>query len=161
MPYATNPEDKVRIYYQDIGDGRPLVLLHGLSQSGDTWHRFGYVEALEDEHRLLIVDARAHGKSEGPFDKESYATPRMVGDIVAVLDHAGVAQTLYYGYSMGGRMGFGLGIHAPERVSALAIGGAYPSNQRPPALEARIPILRQGTQAYIEHLEGIYGDGLE
>ncbi len=160
MPCAANPDDAVRIYYKDIGSGPPLALLHGLSQSSDTWHRFGYVDALKDQYRLLLIDARAHGKSEGPHDAESYATPRMVSDIVGVLDDAGVGRTLYYGYSMGGRLGFGLGIFAPERVAALAVGGAYPLNRRPPGLEARISILKQGTEAYINHLGGLYGEGL-
>ncbi|CAN5768621.1 hypothetical protein BH23CHL2_BH23CHL2_27000 [soil metagenome] len=126
--------------------------------SSDTWRRYGYVEGLADDYRLLLIDLRAHGQSEGPHDAESYAMARTVGDIVGVLDHAGVERTLYYGYSGGGRMGFGLGVLAPERVAALAIGGAYPSNRRPPGLEARIAILRQGTEVYISHLESLYGD---
>lgn len=158
MPYATNPDDGVRIYYEDVGKGPPLVLVHGFSQSSDTWHRYGYVEVLKEEYRLLLVDLRAHGKSEGPHDAGSYAMARTVGDIVGVLDHAGVEKTLYYGYSGGGRMGFGLGVLAPERVAALAVGGAYPSNRRPPGLEARIAILRQGTGAYISYLEDLYGE---
>ena len=157
MPYATNPDDGVRIHYEEVGQGPPLLLNHGVFQSGDHWRRYGYVEALEDEFRLLLVDARGHGQSDKPHSVESYVIAVMVQDIIAVLDHAGVERANFYGYSMGGRTGYAFGLTAPDRVERLAIGGAYPSNRRPPHLRTWIDALREGIDAYIDVIESTFG----
>ena len=55
MPYAEN--NGVRIYYEVMGtDGPPLVLQHGFTQTLETWKREGYVEKLESEYRLILID---------------------------------------------------------------------------------------------------------
>ena len=124
MKFATNPDDGVRIAYELIGEGPPLLLFHGSLASGAVWKTLGYVGALSDEHQLLLVDARGHGHSEKPTTRDAYAMERLVSDVIGVLDHCGLARTAYLGYSMGGRVGFGLAIKAPERVRALVVGGA-------------------------------------
>jgi pimeloyl-ACP methyl ester carboxylesterase len=88
------------------------------------WSALGYVDALRDEYELVLVDARGHGDSEKPTTMDCYAMDRLVGDVIAVLDDCGFAQTAYLGYSLGGRVGFALAIGAPERLSALVVGGA-------------------------------------
>ncbi len=57
MPYAMNPSDEVRIYYEIQGEGPPLVLLHGTPGTLIThWRRWGYVEALSSDYRLVLID---------------------------------------------------------------------------------------------------------
>ena len=124
MRFATNPDDGVRIAYETVGEGPPLLLFHGSLTSGALWSALGYVEALREHHHLILIDARGHGHSDKPTTMNSYAMERLVGDVIAVLDDRGLAQTAYLGYSMGGRVGFGLAIRAPERVCALIVGGA-------------------------------------
>jgi pimeloyl-ACP methyl ester carboxylesterase len=130
MMYATNPDDGARIAYELVGDGPPLLLFHGSLMSGAVWSALGYVDALKDDRQLILVDARGHGHSEKPTTSESYSMERLVGDVLAVLDAMELAQTAYLGYSLGGRVGFGLAIRAPERVSALILGGASHRPQR-------------------------------
>jgi len=130
MRYATNPVDGVRIAYELDGEGDPLFLFHGSLTSGAAWRALGYVDALRDEHQLIVIDARGHGHSEKLTTMDAYAMDRLVGDVVAVLDECGLAQTAYLGYSMGGRVGFGLGVQAPERRRALVLGGASHSPQK-------------------------------
>ena len=124
MKSGANPDDGVRIAYELVGEGVPLFLFHGSGAFGAVWGALGYVGALRDEYQLIIIDARGHGHSEKPTTMGAYAMQRLVGDVIAVLDDCGLAQTAYLGYSLGGRVGFGLAIHAPERVSALILGGA-------------------------------------
>ena len=124
MKFATNPDDGVRIAYELVGEGPPLLLFHGSLTSGALWGALGYVDALRAEYRLILVDARGHGHSDKPTTMDSYAMERLVGDVIAVLDDSDLPQTAYLGYSMGGRVGFGLAIRAPERVRALVVGGA-------------------------------------
>ncbi len=49
-----------------------------------------------------------------------------MNDVTSVLDHLGIDKAHYLGYSMGGRIGFGIAQHAPERVNSLMIGGMHP-----------------------------------
>jgi pimeloyl-ACP methyl ester carboxylesterase len=73
-----------------------------------------------------MVDARGHGESDKPHAVADYALDKRVGDLLAVLDHAGVGRAHYWGYSMGGWIGFGLAARAPERLASLVLGGAHP-----------------------------------
>jgi len=74
------------------------------------------------------------GKSEKPHDPGAYEMPRRVADTVAVLDELGVERAHFIGQSWGGRLGFGIGEHAPGRVRSLVIGGnqrvQFPDAQR-------------------------------
>ena len=124
MNFAINPDDGARIAYELVGEGAPLLLFHGSGASGAVWSALSYVDALRDEHQLILIDARGHGHSEKPTTIDSYAMERLVGDVIAVLDDCDLAETAYLGYSLGGRVGFGLAIRAPERVRALIVGGA-------------------------------------
>jgi pimeloyl-ACP methyl ester carboxylesterase len=49
-----------------------------------------------------------------------------VADVVAVIDAVGVERAYFWGYSMGGYIGFGMAKHAPQRINALVIGGQHP-----------------------------------
>jgi Predicted hydrolases or acyltransferases (alpha/beta hydrolase superfamily) len=132
MPYADN--QSTRIHYQVEGDGPPLVLQHGFTGNLMRWHSFGYVGALQSSYRLILVDARGHGQSDKPHDPAAYALPLRVGDVVAVLDALNLRTAHYWGYSMGGWIGFGMAKYAPERIRSLVIGGAHPfENKLPPS----------------------------
>ena len=122
MPYATNEE--TRIHYRVEGSGPPLILQHGLFWSLEGWERWGYVESL-NRFQLILVDARGHGESGKPHDSIAYSLANHVADIVAVLDDLGIRSAHYWGFSMGGWIGFGLAVLAPERIEALVMAGLY------------------------------------
>ncbi len=124
MPYATNDLDDVRVYYEFAGvDGPPLVLFHDSLTSSAIWKHLGYVEWLAEEYRVIMIDARGHGRSDKPHEEAAYTMPLIAADVVSVLDRAGVARANFFGYSMGGRVAYGLGLHAPERFESFIIGG--------------------------------------
>jgi pimeloyl-ACP methyl ester carboxylesterase len=124
MPYADN--QGIRIHYTVEGEGPPLVLQHGSTSHIQAWYQNGYVEPLKPHYQLILVDARGHGASGKPHEAGAYALPLRVSDIVAVLDDLGIQQAHYWGYSMGGWIGFGMAKHAASRVQSLMIGGAHP-----------------------------------
>lgn len=121
MPFAVN--NGTRIHYEVTGAGAPLVLLDGATVGLETWHELGYVNALRDDYRLILIDARAHGESDKPHDPAQYAPELMAGDVIAVLDDLGVAQAHYLGASMGAAIGFELARRAPECLLSLILMG--------------------------------------
>ena len=64
MPFADN--QGARIHYQTVGSGPALVLHHGTLGSGADWADLGYVEALKEDHQLVLGLARGHGESDKP-----------------------------------------------------------------------------------------------
>ena len=133
MPYAMN--GGTRIEYEVEGDGPALVLQHGFTQKAKEWKSAGYVEALTPHYRVILVSARGHGGSDKPYDRASYTLDRHVDDIAAVLDVLNLRRAHFWGYSMGGWIGFGMAKYAPQRVDALIIGGAQPFGRTvPPSL---------------------------
>jgi pimeloyl-ACP methyl ester carboxylesterase len=75
---------------------------------------------------MILVDARGHGSSGKPHDAASYTLARRVTDVTAVLNALGVEKSHFWGYSMGGYIGFGMAKYAPDRVNRLVIGGQHP-----------------------------------
>jgi pimeloyl-ACP methyl ester carboxylesterase len=152
MPFAKN--HGVRIHYESAGTGPALVLHHGTMGSGPDWEDIGYVEALKDRHRLILIDARGHGQSDKPHDPAAYDLNLRAADVVAVLDDLGLPSASFFGYSMGGWIGFGLAKHFPQRMDAFIIGGAHPYAENTQAIRDRMPT---DQAAYIAIAERTYG----
>ena len=152
MPYVNNSD--VRIHYHVEGAGPDLILQHGLTNSMENWYAYGFVEELKKSYRLILVDARGHGKSDKPHDPSLYDLKLRVGDIIAVMDALGVDKAHYMGYSMGGRIGFGLIMYELDRFNSLIIGGMSadtPNTDIPP--EERIKTLKLGMESYVADAE--------
>ncbi|WP_343413120.1 alpha/beta hydrolase [Candidatus Amarolinea dominans] len=123
----------VRIHYEVEGEGPPLVLVHWLTGSLQDWRVVGYADALKANYRLILIDARGHGQSDKPHDPAAYVLEKQAGDIVAVLDKLGVDKAHYFGYSLGGTVGWAVAKYFPDRLSSLIIGGEAPENFDPSA----------------------------
>jgi pimeloyl-ACP methyl ester carboxylesterase len=132
MPYADN--QGIRIHYQVEGKGPPLVLQHGLCGSLEMWRQedYDYVKALKNDHQIVLIDARGHGASDKPHDPQAYKMASMVADVIAVLDDLKISKAHFLGYSMGGRIGWGIAKYAPERFHSLIIGGSGPPYESDP-----------------------------
>lgn len=152
MPFASN--QGTRIHYETAGEGPVLVLHHGTMGSGPDWQEFGYVDGLKDLRRVVLIDARGHGRSDKPHDPAAYDLRLRAADVVAVLDDLGVKRADFLGYSMGGWIGFGLARHFPERFNAFIIGGAHPYAENTQAIRDRMPA---DPAAFAAGLEKTYG----
>lgn len=155
MPTIQN--NGVHINYQVEGAGSPLALHHGFSQSLETWYDNGFVEALKQAHQLILIDSRGHGASDKPRNPDDYSLEQRTADVVAVLDALGINQTHYFGYSLGGWVGFGLAQFAPHRLRSLTLGGAQPYGQ---SMAAYRDMLKEGLENCLALLEKAAGISL-
>lgn len=114
------------IAYRSYGTGEPVVLVHGTALSQVIWRGLGYVDALAPDHRVITIDLRGHGQSTIPVTADRYSLERLAGDVLAVLDDAGIPSAHYIGYSLGGLIGFSLVDRLPERIrSFTALAGTF------------------------------------
>ncbi len=151
MPDVVN--QGVRIHYEVEGDGPPLVLQHGFHTSLQMWRESGYVEALKNDYRLILLDARGRGASAKPHDPKAYGMRLIVRDITAVMDHLNIGRAHYFGYSMGGLIGFGVAKYAPSRFHSLILGGASPYKPDPQRMDQQVEALRKGMEAEVAFME--------
>lgn len=129
MPYLTR--DGVRIYYEEHGQGVPLLLSHGFGASTGMWQ--GQIEALHDTHRLIPWDMRGHGNSDSPDDQAVYSHAQTVEDMRAILEHLRIDRAVIAGHSLGGFMSLAFYVKYPERVKALVLQGCGPGYRNPEA----------------------------
>ncbi len=149
MPYATN--GGVRIHYEVEGSGPALLLHHWTFASLEAWYDLGYVDALASEHRLLLMDSRAHGKSDAPHDAHAYDPEPRVRDVLAVLDAAGADRAAFFGFSMGGWIGFECAGRVPACFTAFVLGGQHPYGQSMEGARAWLRVGEEsGPQAFID-----------
>jgi pimeloyl-ACP methyl ester carboxylesterase len=120
----------VRIAYEEVGAGPPLVLVMGLGISSAGWQIT--VPWLAERYRVITIDNRGCGRSDTPVGR--YSTSQMAGDVLAVLDALAIDAAHVYGLSMGGMIAQELAIRHPERVRALVLGATAPGGAltRPP-----------------------------
>jgi 3-oxoadipate enol-lactonase len=122
MPFVTVP-DGTRLYYEESGTGEPLVLISGLGWDHRFWN--GVREEFARRYHVIVYDHRGTGQSDGPGILPS-STRRFAQDVVALLDHLGIARAHIYGHSMGGMIGQWLGIEHAKRLGALVLGATSP-----------------------------------
>ncbi len=90
--------ENINLFYQDIGAGTPIVLLHGLTLSGSMWKP--QIEGLSDSFRLIVPDLRGHGNSSAP--KHGYTIRAYVSDIKNLIDQLELPKVHLVGLSLGG-----------------------------------------------------------
>ena len=164
MPYATNPVDGVRTYFEDSGGANPPVLFYtGFADPLEVGKASRLARALGAEFRLIFADHRGQGESDKPREPSAYALATRVADAVSLLDALGIERAHFLGSSWGARLGFALGQHAPERGVSLVLCGNQPTawNFESPtahAVAAAIAAARnRGMVGFVETFESALG----
>jgi pimeloyl-ACP methyl ester carboxylesterase len=124
VPHAKTP-DGTRIAYRTGGSGPPLVLLAGQANNHHWWD--SVAGDFSAAHHTVTPDYRGAGESDKP--DEPYTTEGLAEDVIAVLDHLGLARADIYGTSMGGRVAQWLAVRHPHRVRALVLGCTSPGGR--------------------------------
>lgn len=111
----------MKLNYRKVGEGKPLIILHGLFGSADNW--FSIARELDKEFTMYLVDQRNHGDS--PHDDE-WNYDVMVEDLKELLDEEGLDKANLMGHSMGGKTVMNFALKYPERVEKLIVADIAP-----------------------------------
>lgn len=135
--FATSGD--LQIHYEVHGEGPPLVLVHGWGASiWSNWELTGWIDALRPLRQVIAIDIRGHGDSDKPHEGDRYGYAAMSQDVLAVMDHLGVAEADYMGYSLGAFVGAYLLGHEPERFTSFVLIGIGDEDAASLALAPRI-----------------------
>lgn len=114
--------DGCQLHYEEYGKGAPVLLVHGLGSSTRDWEY--QIPALAAHYRVVAIDIRGHGRSDKP--RERYSIAGFAEDVAALIEHLGLGRVHLVGISMGGMIGFQLGVERPELLQSLCIVNSGP-----------------------------------
>jgi pimeloyl-ACP methyl ester carboxylesterase len=125
------PVNGLQLHYEIHGSGRPLVLLHGGLLTIDL--NFGpLLEPLAASRQVIAVEFQGHGHTADT--SRPLTIDALAGDVIALLDHLGVAEADLFGFSLGGLVAYAIALGAPARVGKLIVASA--DAHRPPGRES-------------------------
>ncbi len=124
LKVGNGSDEPVKLYYEDHGTGRPVVLIHGWPLSGRSWEK--QVPALvEAGFRAITYDRRGFGQSSQPWGGYDYDT--FAADLHALVEHLDLRDAALVGFSMGGgEVVRYLSTYGTERVSRAVLAAAVP-----------------------------------
>ena len=144
--------DEADIFYEVLGKGPPVVLLHPFPANHQFW--LPAAQALISRHTLILPDLRGHGDSGlggGPAFMEKHAA-----DLARVMDDADVGRAPLLGVSIGGYVIFEFWRRSRDRVTALGLCNTKAQADSPEArasrLQAAAEVLERGTEPYFESM---------
>lgn len=114
----------IELHYEDVGAGKPVVLLHGWPLSGRSWEK--QIPALvEAGYRVITYDRRGFGQSSQPWNGYEYNT--FANDLNKLLVHLDLQDVTLVGFSMGGgEVARYIGTYGTERIAKAVLAGAVP-----------------------------------
>jgi pimeloyl-ACP methyl ester carboxylesterase len=125
MPYVD--VNGLRLYFEERGEGPPLVLLHGGLLTIEL--SFGAViPVLAEHHRVIAVELQGHGRT-ADIDRPM-AFEHLAADVVGLLHHLAIEQADVFGFSLGGLTTYELLIHHPGRIGRAVVASADHRNDR-------------------------------
>ena len=131
--------------YTDVGQGLPVVLLHGFPLSSAIWQP---QQQLSDRFRVITPDLRGHGKTPAP--PGVYDMDLLARDVLALLDSLNISQAAIFGHSMGGYVTLAAWKLAPKRFLALGLvdsqAGADSEEARKGRLQTADKVAASGSQ---------------
>lgn len=119
--------DGVRLAWREMGEGRPLLLIHGFFSDAETnWIKYGTAQRLaEAGFRCIMPDLRAHGDSDRPHDPAAYPPDVLAHDQLALLDALNLSEFDLAGYSLGARTAVRMLILGATPGRAIISGMGY------------------------------------
>jgi len=120
MPYLIT-DDQVRLYYEEAGQGEPIVFVHEFGGDHRSWEP--QMRFFARRARCITFAARGYPPSDVPDEVERYSQERAVADIVAVMDGLGLEAAHLVGLSMGGFAALHFALSRPQRCRSIVVAG--------------------------------------
>ena len=122
-----NGFDGARLAYRELGEGQPVLLLHGyMSDARTNWVRYGHAEAIASRgFRVILPDLRGHGASDRPHDAGAYPPDALMRDGLALVAHLGLTDYDLGGYSLGARTTVRMLVNGATPRRAVLTGMGY------------------------------------
>lgn len=134
----------VGIYYEETGEGFPLVFAHELAGNAESWK--AQVSYFSRRYRVITYNARGYPPSDVPDKLDDYSQEQVVEDLYLLLQHLGIKQAHIAGLSMGGNMTLFFGLRHPEMAKSLIVAGAGTGS-------TDSAMFKQQSEAYAAQLE--------
>ena len=114
-----------RLALHRMGQGRPLILLHGLFSTAEmNWVKWGTAALLAQAgFECLMPDLRAHGQSAAPHEADAYPADVLALDLVALIQHLGLTDFDLCGFSLGSRTSVRAVVGCGVKPARLVLGG--------------------------------------
>lgn len=106
----------MKLFFREYGQGKPLIILHGLFGSSDNW--LTQAKIMSQYYRVITIDQRNHGQSphDDAFDYQS-----MVADLAEFIDDHRLEDPIILGHSMGGKTAMNFAVRYPDRLQKLIV----------------------------------------
>ena len=123
VPYQITTVNKHRMAYLDVGQGPPLILIHGFG--GSMWNWEYQYSVLAHTHRVIIPDLLGSGLSDKP--ENAYTPETLVEVFRQFMDSLNIPQATLIGNSMGAGLAMAMALDYPERVKQLVLISGFPA----------------------------------
>lgn len=149
--------DGVRYNVETVGEGFPVILLHGFTGDSTTWA--SYFEEWGQHSKLVAVDIIGHGKTDSPEDINRYRMLSVCDDLFLLMEKLSIKKADIIGYSMGGRLALSFALKYPTKVRKLVLESTSPGLKSEDERKVRIEqdqklasfIKEEGIQAFVEY----------
>ncbi len=141
---STFKNDNTNIYYEDYGNGKPLILVAGLASDSQSWATV--IPELSNHFRLILPDNRGCGRTKCSPDEITITG--MADDVIALMDHLQIENADLLGHSMGGYIAQQLCLKHPDRFHRLILAStsAYTNNRNQALLNDFVNYREEGME---------------
>jgi pimeloyl-ACP methyl ester carboxylesterase len=149
---AEIPEFGISVSYTVMGEGEPVMLVHGLCESGKIWRH--HAELLSERYRVIIPDLPGYGEST-PFPDGNFALEKISRVLFSLADREGINRFTIIGHSMGGYAGLAMAEEQPERIRALSLFHSTTrgdSDEKRNARERSVKVFLQNRELFFREL---------
>lgn len=119
---ATIEANGMELFYRQVGEGTPLLLLHGFFNSSEQWTP--YFDDLSADFRVIVPDMRGHGRSSNPSGQFTHR--QVAKDMFALLDALEISTFCAVGYASGGMALLHMATQQPGRITAMSVWNVSP-----------------------------------
>src|SRR5258707_10540331 len=162
MPHI-KARDGTRLYYEEVGEGTPIVFVHEYAADYRTWEP--QLQRFSRQYRCVTYSQRGYPPSDIPDNVDKYSQDLFRDDVIAVMDALKIDKAHVVGHSMGAATALHVGIRYPERcISVTAAGCGYGSSADPNKVEEARAASRETGKMFAEKTMAetarLYGDGV-